>query len=457
MQISAPWLRSVGDEVATRLGIAGAQAAVWDGSTLIEAAVGTANVETGVPVTPETLFTIGSTTKVFTAVLVMQLVDQGLLGLDQPVADVIPGFRLADPEATRTVTPRHLMSMQSGIDNGPYTDHGRGNDAVARYVAALADLPLTFAPGTGYGYSNASTVVSGRVVECLTSLDWDSALRQRVLEPAGLERSYSLTEDLIHRRIAVGHTQATADEPPRVVHAWGLPRSLAPAGATLSCSAGDLARFARIFLNDGVATNGSRILSRDAVRQMQAPQVQVPPILLADFWGLGPYGKSWDGVLMHGHSGTTNVGSSYLLWVPERNVAVATVVNCSVMGYPFAAEVFGAVFHEMLGLRAPSRPQPDESVRVDVSRLVGTYAMQGTRISISAGEAGQLLAAMESTGRDLASASDPSPLLPLTPTTFLPSDRRLDGNRGWALAFVGPDDAPATHLLNGVFALRRTA
>lgn len=447
-------LDEIAREAAHDLGIAGAQVAAWDGRTLTEAAVGMANVETGVAVTPDTLFTIGSTTKVFTAALVMQLVDEGRVDLDRPVVEQLPELRLADPEATRTVTPRHLMSMSSGIDNGSYDDHGRGSDAVARYVAALADEPMGFLPGRGYGYSNASTCVSGRLVEHVTGLDWDAALRQRLLEPAGLSQSWSLTEDIIHRRFAVGHTRATASTPAEVVHRWSLPRSLSPAGATLSCSAGDLVRFARIFLDGGVAPSGARVLSEGAVREMLTPQVLTPPILMADFWGLGPYGKTWDGKVVIGHTGTTPVGSSSLMWVPELGVALATIVNCREMGYPFAAAVQARLFPEAFGIRVPGKPKPVEGVPVDAARLLGTYEMHGTRIVVEASPGG-IAARVASTIPDADAVGEASPLLALTPTSFLPTDPRIDGNRGWALVFLGPDDAPATHLMNGCFALRR--
>ena len=95
---------------------------------------------TGVEVTPESLFQIGSITKVWTATLVLQLVDEGRLDLDAPVADVLPGFRVADPDVTRRVTTRHLLTHTSGIDGDVFTDTGRGDDCIARYVDGLADV-----------------------------------------------------------------------------------------------------------------------------------------------------------------------------------------------------------------------------------------------------------------------------------------------------------------------------
>jgi hypothetical protein len=188
---------------------------------------------------------------------------------------------------------------------------------------------------------------------------------------------------------------------------------------------------------------------------MQAREVIVPPVLLAEWWGLGPYGKTWDGVEIRGHSGTTNVGSSYLLWALDKDVAVATTVNAPRFGYPFAARVFQRVFPEVAGIRVPGGPERPSDVSFDSSRLVGTYAMSGVTFTI-AGENGTLTIASDNE-LEPGDSVPPSPLVPLTPTTFLPTHPGIDGRRGWALAFVGAEDGPATHLLNGVFAMRRLA
>jgi CubicO group peptidase (beta-lactamase class C family) len=148
-------LNELAREAAGELGLAGAQVAVLRDGEIVEGVAGAANTETGVPVTTDTLFQVGSTTKLFTASLAMGLVEDGRIELDTPVVDQLPGFALSDPDATSTVTPRHLMSMSSGMDNGPYVDYGRGDDALARYVASLAGLPQNFLPGTGFVYSNA--------------------------------------------------------------------------------------------------------------------------------------------------------------------------------------------------------------------------------------------------------------------------------------------------------------
>ena len=455
MSITDADLTELAQETAAEFGIAGAQASMLHRGTMSQGVAGVANVETGVPVTSDTLFQIGSTTKILNAALVMGLVDEGRIGLDAPVVGQLPGFALSDQQAQAMVTPRHLISMSSGIDNGPYTDYGRGDDALTSYVCGLAELPQIFIPGDGYGYSNASTCVAGRLVEHVTGQTWDDALRTRLLEPTGLLGSASLAEEIMTRRFAVGHAVDGAGNP-ALLDRWSLPRSQGPAGGTLCSTATDLVRFAHLFLHGGVSHDGTQVLAPHVVEAMQGYEVAVPPTLLAEWWGLGPYGKVWDGVEIVGHSGTNLSGSSHLLWVVEHDIAIATTVNTPEFGYPFAARIFGELFRAAAGIEVPGTPNPPEGVDVDTARLVGTYSMHGLTLTVSALNGGLSIAGLSdlpTTVREIT----PSALVPLTPSTFLPTNPAIDGRRGWALAFLGPEDAPATHLLNGFFNLRRTS
>jgi CubicO group peptidase (beta-lactamase class C family) len=139
----AGWERRLRD-LAGECGVPGAVLGVARGAETVEVSCGVTNVDTGVAVTPDTLFQVGSVTKVWTATVVMRLVEQGRLDLDEPVVSYLPELRLADPVVTRTVTMRHLLTHTSGIDGDFYGQGtGRGDDCLGRYVAALADRTLT--------------------------------------------------------------------------------------------------------------------------------------------------------------------------------------------------------------------------------------------------------------------------------------------------------------------------
>jgi CubicO group peptidase (beta-lactamase class C family) len=432
------------------LEITGAQIAVASGDELAHAEAGLANVELGSPVTPDTVFQIGSTTKLYTAVLVLQLAEQGVLDIDRPVASYLPDVKLASGDEWEAITPRQLMSMTSGLDNGPYTDTGRGDDAVRRYVELLADIPLTFAPGTAYGYSNASTRVSGRLVEVLTGRCWDEVLRDRLLRPAGLAESVSLYEELPYHRVAVGRLPGADTVVPR----WCYSRGCGPSGSSLATSARDLVRFGRTFLDDG-----SGLLSEASIATMQAPHAEVPARVFADSWCVGPYRKVWGDLEVFGHSGTTENGSSTLLWIPSCDLAIATVVNTAPRGYPFADRVFDTVLRDWLGLPKPARPTP-EPLDVDVQPYVGRYDAHGQHYDVVRRD-GALVATLHRRQNNEPSGQPEPPvtstLRPIAANRFLPDNDAITSHHTWDIAFTCGPDGKATLLHNGAFAARRTA
>jgi CubicO group peptidase (beta-lactamase class C family) len=189
-----------------RHGVPGASVAVLKGGRVVAtAAAGVTNLDTKVPVTTDTLFQIGSITKVFTATMIMQLVDEGLLSLDEPIITYLPDFRLADAATLRSVTARHLLTHTSGIDGDYFVDSGRGDDAIARFVTMIALLPSLFPLGAKMSYCNAGFAVLGRIIEVLTRETYDHALRQRIFEPLGMTHAMTLPEDALKFRCTIGH------------------------------------------------------------------------------------------------------------------------------------------------------------------------------------------------------------------------------------------------------------
>lgn len=151
---------------------------------LVQASHGVLSTNTGVDVTDDSLFQIGSITKVWTTTVVMQLVDEGLLDLDAPIVDVLPELRLADPQVARQVTMRHLLTHTSGIDGDVFTDTGRGDDCLERYVDQLAGVAQNHPLAATFSYCNSGFVLIGRVIEKLTGKTWDLAMRERLFTPS---------------------------------------------------------------------------------------------------------------------------------------------------------------------------------------------------------------------------------------------------------------------------------
>lgn len=287
---AAHWQRRL-STLAARHGVPGATLGILQvrpggEDELVEAATGVLNKDTGVAVTTNSVFQIGSMSKVWTATLALQLVDEGLLDLDAPIVQVLPELQLGDPDVAKQVTMRHLLTHTSGIDGDVFTDTGRGDDCLEKYVDLLADVVQNHPLGATWSYCNSGFSLAGRVIEKLTGGTWDQALRDRIITPLGLQNTVTLPEEALLRLAAVGHVSEGEEEPKRAT-IWGLPRSLGPAGLITSTVADALA-FARLHLNGGVAPDGTRVLSEASVAAMAEQHAELPDkYSLGDSWGPG--------------------------------------------------------------------------------------------------------------------------------------------------------------------------
>ena len=260
-------------DIAGQEHVPGAVLGIWADGAETLAAHGVLSTATQVSTTPDSLFQIGSVTKVWTATMIMQLAEEGRLALDTPVARLLPGVALGDPDASAEVTVAHLLTHTSGIDGDIFTDTGRGDECLERYVEGLAGAPRVFPPGGAYSYCNSGYVLAGRIIEVLDGRTWDASLRERLTGPLGLGQTVTLPEEAILHSAAVGH-RPHPHQGERVA-TWGLPRSLGPA-ALICASASDVLAFARLHLDGGVAANGKRLLSQESVADMLTPRAPIP-------------------------------------------------------------------------------------------------------------------------------------------------------------------------------------
>ncbi|MFB4282267.1 serine hydrolase domain-containing protein [Nonomuraea sp. MTCD27] len=364
--------------------VPGAALAVLAGGRIHELASGVLHRGTGVEVTTDSVFQSGSIAKVYTATLVMQLVDSGELRLDTRVADVLPGFAVAEDEVTKSVTIGRLLSHTSGIAGDFTHDTGRGDDCLARYVAACADVGQDCPPGTVISYCSTGYAILGRVVEVVTGRTWDDALRDRLLAPLGLEHSMTLPEEALRFRVAMGHLgELGADPDP--APAWDmLPRSAGPYGRVL-ITAADVVRFARMHLDGGTAPDGTRVLSAESAATMRRRVAGCPDrwSFMADGWGHGWALYDWDGVAGYGHDGAAVGQFSYLRVVPGSGVVAALLTNGGGATGLFV-DLFQELLGELAGVRMPDAfaPAPEPRRPVDVAGLAGTYEREGVRLTI---------------------------------------------------------------------------
>lgn len=374
--------------------------AVLAGGEVLDAAVGVLSTGTGVEATTDSLFQIGSVTKVVTATLVMQLVEEDLLELDMPVRRHLPNLRLGSDDAAAAITVRQLLSHTAGFEGDIFTDTGRGDDCLEKYVAELSGVPQLFPPGERFSYSNAGYCLLGRLVEVLRDMPFDDCLQEHLLSPLGLTHTAPGPYEAILFRAAVGHIRPAPSEEQVPAPVWAMARSNGPAGSMLAMSPRDLLNFGRMHLDQGRSPDGPSVLRPGTVTAMQEKQVGLPPLqVMGDSWGLG-----WElfdslGTPVVGHDGNTIGQASFLRLVPERGVAVALLTNG---GDPYGLhrEVVGHVLEQLAGIDLPPLPTPSSTApRVDARRFAGTYTSRVADLTISQDDDGRIW--MEIRSKDL--------------------------------------------------------
>jgi CubicO group peptidase (beta-lactamase class C family) len=422
---AADWTTRL-NELATEANVPGAVLGIWSDAQEILAAHGVLNTATQVPATTDSVFQVGSITKLWTATMIMQLVDEGLLSLDTTVSEVLPGARLGTADVGGQVTVRHLLTHTSGIDGDVFTDTGRGDDCVERYVGLLAEVPSVFTPGATYSYCNSGYVLLGRIIEVIDGQSWDESLRERLTGPLAATQTVTLPEEAILRRAAVGHQRCGTP-----VHVWGLPRSIGPAGL-ITATPSDLLTFARLHLDGGVTADGKRLLSEAAVTAMRSACAAIPEFSApGSAIGLGWRLSRWGNRTIVGHDGDTIGQSAYLRIDPEAGIAACLLTN-SAESESLYREVFSEVFGDLTGVTMPPPPRPADGVPgsgsgpeaggqpartpgvADLERYAGHYERVSRQFDVSVRD-GQLRMALTVTG-NLAALVDAEPEdLPLYP------------------------------------------
>ena len=369
-------------------GIPSAAIGVLQDGEVTEFATGVKSVETREPVTVDTVYQCGSMTKTWTALAFMQLVDEGRVGLDEPVCAYLPGFTVADPGTSAKVTPRHLLCHTNGIEEA-YGDPGEDDDVYARMVENIADAPQVFPLGQTHGYSAAlGYAILARILEVHDGKRWDDVMRDRLFDPMGLTSTNSSREQVDESRAATGHLLRSLDEGPVVTPIDYLPRAFGPGGNVTSTTREVLA-MAHILLTEGTAPNGRRIVSAESVREMTGSRVPVPdPYMFGPEWALGLIVCDWYGETVYATDGSTVGHNARLRLLPDSNTAVAMLTN----GGPresFYHRVFNEILTELGTVTVPDLPAPDPALSLDLSRYEGVYERPGARYEVSS-EGGRL-------------------------------------------------------------------
>ncbi|HEX2252696.1 MAG TPA: serine hydrolase domain-containing protein [Thermoanaerobaculia bacterium] len=333
---------------------------------------GVADLATGRPATPDTVFGLGSITKTFTATALLQLRDAGRLRLDDPVARHLPWFQVQAPAPDEEViTVRHLLTHTAGLPREapfPYwTD--RAFPSRDELVRAIREQVAGDVPGTRYRYSNLGIAVAGMVVEAASGMAWGDYVRRHVLAPLGMESTFVDFASVPPERFATGYlTRPDEGAPPPVAPATEA-AALAPA-ASMASTVRDLARYLSAHAAGSTAPGaGAPLLRATTRREMQRVH------WLSESWSSGR-GLGWsvwrqsDRTLV-GHGGWVAGHRAQIAFEPKTGIGVVVLTN-SDEGGPgsYGSTAFELVAPAIEKALAPPEPERPE---VELARFTGGY------------------------------------------------------------------------------------
>lgn len=370
-------LEDVVDAALQGHAVPGLAVGVWHAGAEHVITRGVSNAELGLGVDDSTVFQTGSTTKTYTALAILRLVERGTLSLEDAVRTHVPELELADPAVAECVTLRHLLTHTAGHEGDLFDDFGGGDDCLERYCAGMGVLPQLAPLGT-FTYSNAGFSVLGRVLERATGMVFEDALAELVLDPLGASSSFLRAEDAITHNVAAGHT-IDVEGNAAISRIWALPRTSGPAGG-LASSVTDQLAYARFHLGDGRSSRGERLVAQSTLTDMRSPQVVAGGGRAAHI-GLAWLLQATPGVIAHG--GSANGQESAFVIVPDSAFAITVLTNSS-----HGAAVHGQIVRWALRTIAqvPSASRTAVPARTDgLGDFVGSFtaALEGLAVSIA--------------------------------------------------------------------------
>lgn len=300
---------------------------------LFERAYGSANLELDVPNQSETVFRIGSLTKQFTAAAVLQLQEQGKLSVDEPLERFLPDYPGGD-----AITLHQLLSHTAGVPElltlPAVADNATRPFTLDALIATFKDLPLDFAPGSRYSYSNSGYVLLSKVIEVVSGQPYEDYLRAHIFEPLGLTHTaYDNAKTVVEQR-ASGYVYLGRD----YVNADYVDLSIPTGAGALHSTVGDLHLWNQALLEPTIITEASR-------NAMIAPVVLTDPVQGDEFYGYGLFSTRLHGRAFVGHNGGIDGFSAALGSYPEDDLEIIVLLNVQDVDALGVAYDLGAIVH----------------------------------------------------------------------------------------------------------------
>ncbi len=324
-KVSNTHISSLYDTLATtrrQLALPGiAVAVVQDGNVLFSSGFGMAAPHR--PVTPTTPYVLGSLSKSFTALAIMQLVEAGKLNLDERVQHYIPWFQLHDSAAASLITIRHLLTHTSGLSRctGRVLLSSRGGKTREQSVRELSTVQLSHTIGSQFEYSNTNYLIAGLLIEIASGMSYEMYIQEHIFHPLHMTTSFTSEQEALDHGMAQGYRWWFGKPIP-----FDAPylRDALPAAYIIS-SAADMSRYLLAYLDAG--TSSDALLSPQGFTEMFRPQAPVPG--KNAFYGLG-----WriehigdDAIIRHG--GEVSNFRADMVLVPSQKLGVIVLSNCN--------------------------------------------------------------------------------------------------------------------------------
>ena len=304
--------------------IPGVALGVVHGSQVIHVrGFGVAN-STGRAVTPQTPFLLGSITKSFTAMALMQLVEAGKIDLDAPVQRYLPEFHVADLKASAQITVRNLLNHTSGMPTGAGETAALQTETLEQFVRSLSTVALTAPVGKTFQYCNANYITLGLLVERVSGQAYGTYIQQHILTPLGMQHSFVSVQEARRRGLAQSYhwlfgMPIPVDDPDLHYPA------LLPAGLLIS-DAEDMSHYLVAQMNGG-RYNSTSVASPTDISSMQMPAIPAPILGPGASYGMGWITGPVGGVPAVWHDGITGAFTTDMIIEPQNSWGAILLFN----------------------------------------------------------------------------------------------------------------------------------
>ena len=361
------------DDKRKELGIPGLSLAiVKDDQIIYIKGLGVKDFERKLPVTPDTRFAIGSSSKAFTAMIAVMSADAGKLSLEDSPKKFLPYFTLRDPDAAAKITIRDLLAHRSGLNR---TDLAMITGMLTReeLIKVAAQAKPTAKLGEKFQYQNIMYTAAGEAVAKAENSTWDKLIATRIFKPLGMTNSDTSAADMQKAPdFSMGYeynssTKETRRLPQRPIAA------VAPAGA-INSSARDMAQWVRFMLGDGTF-KGRRLVSEKGFAELTTKQMNIGGSI---DYGLGWFLRQWQGHKVVEHGGNIDGFNAQVAFMPDQKLGFVLLTN--VTASPLGSFAMNTIWKNIVGDPKASETKSTEAA-ADPKAEVGNYWFEPAKVS----------------------------------------------------------------------------